>query len=226
MNATLSLSDAIDQLIAEDTIANLPTWAGAPLGFTSRYYSSAELDSAAERRDQLNALKPWADRIRNGWRSDPCGARGIVGTHTIASYTSDTGCMWDYHQIKEGQRPRLISERIPCECIGSYLHLTVCDTCELHWISDDWNTVVEAWHDHAFPGWRSLPTLPTKLRGQMGTRKMTPQLEDWLEEHYPPEFRVTGAPILTDRGGSGTRHVPDYSPYGGFDLSVDEQGRA
>ncbi len=86
--------------------------------------------------------------------------------------------------------------------------------------------MVEAWHDHAFPGWRQLPILPAKLRGQMGTRKMTPKLEEWLEANYPPEFRVAGAPILTDRGGSGTRHVPSYSPYGGFDLSVDEQGRA
>ena len=86
--------------------------------------------------------------------------------------------------------------------------------------------MVEAWHDHAFPGWRQLPILPAKLRGQMGTRKMTPKLEEWLEANYPPEFRVPGAPILTDRGGSGTRHVPEYSPYGGFDLSVDEQGRA
>ena len=86
--------------------------------------------------------------------------------------------------------------------------------------------MVEAWHDHAFPGWRQLPILPAKLRGQMGNRKMTPKLEQWLDANYPPEFRVPGAPILTDRGGSGTRHVPEYSPYGGFDLSVDEQGRA
>ena len=55
---------------------------------------------------------------------------------------------------------------------------------------------------------------------------MTPKLEEWLDANYPSEFRVAGAPILTDRGGSGTRHVPEYSPYGGFDLAADEQGRA
>ena len=53
----------------------------------------------------------------------------------------------------------------------------------------------------------------------MGTRKMTPALEAWFDANYPENFRVPGAPILTDRGGSGMRHVPDYSPYGGFDLS-------
>ncbi|WP_293787985.1 DUF6349 family protein [uncultured Aeromicrobium sp.] len=221
-----TLMEAIDQLIAEDALAALPTWEGAPLGFTSHHYCSADLDAAAARRAEINKLKPWAERIRHGWTADPCGMRGTLGAHTMTTYTSDSRCMWDYHQLEEGQRPRLVAERIPCECIGDLLYLAVCDTCEVHWIDGDWNTVVEAWHDHAFPGWRDLPTLPGKLRGQMGTRKMTPKLEEWLETNYPPEFRVAGAPILTDRGGSGTRHVPEYSPYGGFDLSVDEHGRA
>ena len=165
--------------------------------------------------------KPWDDRIRHGWRKDPCGARGVFGDHTIATYTADTRCMWDYHQLEEGQRPRLVSERIPCECVGGLLHLVVCDTCELHWINDDENAVAEAWNDHAYPGWRNLPILPGKLRGQMGTRKMTPKLEEWLEANYPAQFRVPGAPILTTRGGNGTRHVPDYSPYGGYDIAAD-----
>ena len=55
MSTTLSLSDAIDQLIAEEAIAALPAWTGAPLGFTSRYYSAADLDAAAERRNKINA---------------------------------------------------------------------------------------------------------------------------------------------------------------------------
>lgn len=62
MNTTLSLSDAIDQLLAEDKIASLPAWEGAPLGFTSRYYSAADLDAAAERRALVDATKPWHDR--------------------------------------------------------------------------------------------------------------------------------------------------------------------
>ena len=223
---SFTLMEAIDQLIAEDALAALPTWEGAPLGFTSRYFSSTDLDAAQTRRAEEDRHRAWEDRHRHGWISDPCGARASHGLHTIASYTSDTSCRWDYHGINDGQRPRLVAERIPCECVGNYLHLIVCDTCELHWIDPDWNVVVEAWHDHAFPGWRELPVLPPKLRGQMGNNKMNPKLEDWLDTNYPEHFRIPGAPILTNRGGTGTRHVPNYSPYGGFDLSVDEQGRA
>ena len=79
---------------------------------------------------------------------------------------------------------------------------------------------MEAGHARAFPGWRELPTLPGKLRGQMGTAKMTPKHEEWFEANYPAPFRVQGAPILTNRGGIGNRHVPSYSPYGGFDLAT------
>ena len=50
MTMTLSLSDAIDQLIAQERIATLPAWEGAPLGFTSRYHSTSDLDAAARRR--------------------------------------------------------------------------------------------------------------------------------------------------------------------------------
>lgn len=138
--------------------------------------------------------------------------RGPLGAHTMTTYTSDTSCMWDYHQRAEGQQPRLVSERIPCECVGDRLYLVVCDTCETHWIDGDWNTVVEAWHDHAFPGWRELPIIPGKLRGQTGTAKMTPKHQEWFEANYPTAFRVQGAPVLTDRGGMGTRHVPATAP--------------
>ena len=75
MTASFSLSDAIDQLIAEEAIAALPAWTGAPLGFTSRYYSAADLDAAAERRDKINATKPWTERIRHGWTADYCGVK-------------------------------------------------------------------------------------------------------------------------------------------------------
>ena len=46
--------------------------------------------------------------------------------------------------------------------------------------------------------------------------------EDGTEEDPQPDPALEAA----TPGGSGTRHVPEYSPYGGFDLSVDEQGRA
>ncbi|WP_404442901.1 hypothetical protein LG315_08505 [Microbacterium marinum] len=39
-----------------------------------------------------------------------------------------------------------------------------------------------------------------------------------------PRRRVPGAPILTERGPYGTRHVPGYSPFGGYDLSAPQEG--
>lgn len=77
-----TLMEAIDELIAEDALAALPTWQGAPLGFTSHYYSSADLDAAAARRAEINTLKTWRERIRHGWTADPCGMRGPLGAHT------------------------------------------------------------------------------------------------------------------------------------------------
>jgi hypothetical protein len=109
----------------------------------------------------------------------------------------------------------------PCYCVGDLLYQANCLDCRWHHIGTE-NDVVIAWHDHAWPGWCELPTLPAKLRGKMGTRTMTPKLAAWLESNYPPEFRVDGAPILTDRGGIGTRCVPGYSPYGGFDIASDK----
>ena len=109
-----------------------------------------------------------------------------------------------------------------CQCVGSTTSQMICAACSWHFIGEE-SAATEAWHDHAFPGWRDLPILPDKLRGQMGTRKMTPKLEEWFEAHYPTEFRVPGAPILTTRGKYGTRHVPNYSPFGGYDLSAGER---
>src|SRR5690606_28014897 len=38
-------------------------------------------------------------------------------------------------------------------------------------------------------------------------------------DHYPIEAQFEGAPIITQRSGLGTRHVPRRSPWGGYDLS-------
>ncbi|KAB1944643.1 hypothetical protein F8227_14625 [Brevibacterium linens ATCC 9172] len=41
----------------------------------------------------------------------------------------------------------------------------------------------------------------------------------WITERYPQHMQVPGAPIITERGPYGTRHVHHYSPWGGYDLS-------
>lgn len=70
---------------------------------------------------------------------------------------------------------------------------------------------MEAWHDHAMPGWRDLPVRPSGLKAAA--------LEAWLDA-YPSGWKRPGAPIRTVRDPHGTRHVPGRSPWGGYDLAA------
>lgn len=90
-----------------------------------------------------------------------------------------------------------------CSCVGGDAHRMICDPCKWQVFGDE-PTVVEAWHDHAWPGWRELPAASPATAADV----------------YPPEFQQTGAPIITDRGAFGWRHVPGRSPWGGYDLAL------
>jgi len=189
----------------------------APLGFTSRYFTP----------DELLAARTELSRIRGEWSKDhptfgtwmlgiTTGWCDIAPGHRLCLLQTDLRCRCSF--------PYLAAEweKIgPCSCVGDLLYQANCPDCRWHHIGSE-SDVVLAWHDHAWPGWRDLPVLPAKLRGQMGTRQMTPKLAAWLDANYPPEFRVDGAPIVTDRGGVAGRCVPGYSPFGGFDISVDK----
>lgn len=187
----------------------------APLKFTSRYFTPAQLLAATEEHD----------RGRHGWSADDptsgmwrlgitTGWCGTAPRHTLCMLTTDLRC--------DCRRPSFNREGEPiglCRCVGDLLYQANCPECSWHHVSDDENTAVEAWHDHAWPGWRDLPLIPRKLRTAINTQKTTAALTAWLEENYPPEFRVDGAPVLTDRDGIGTRSVPRRSPYGGYDIA-------
>ena len=109
---SFTLMDAIDQLIAEDALAALPTWEGAPLDFTSRYYSSTALDAAAARRAEINKLRTWRERIRHGWNTDPCGMRGTLARlqRTYADIAATT------------------QARVPADYSGPTAHQTTVDS--------------------------------------------------------------------------------------------------
>lgn len=123
--------------------------------------------------------------------------------------SADLGCDNDGHL-----------ERFTCQCVGGRVYRVI---CECRWNSDiygDEGPAVEAWHDHAWPEWRILPALPRKLRPVAGgvAAESKPALS-WMATHYPDGWGKPGAPIVTERDAHGTRHVPGYSPWGGFDLS-------
>lgn len=189
----------------------------APLGFTSAYFTPDEL---------LEARKELA-RTRGYWAKDhptfgvwmlgiTTGWCGTAPGHSLCVLQTDLRCRCSFpYPVAEWEKIG------PCSCVGDLLYQANCPDCRWHHISANENETVMAWHDHAWPGWRDLPVLPAKLRAQRGNRKMTPKLEAWLEANYPPEFRVNGAPIITDRGGEGTRCVPGFSPFGGYDMAAD-----
>lgn len=123
-------------------------------------------------------------------------------------YTADLRCEpWKHSDQHDG-----------CTCLGELMYQTICDPCEWHGITDSENDAVEMWHDHALPGWRELPIVSSRLR-VMDKDGLSKATKKWIGEHYPKSMQVPGAPIITERRPYGTRHVPDRSPWGGYDLS-------
>lgn len=192
---TQQLGFDIESLIDEATLEAAGTWQGAPLGYTSEYYTPDELADAFERFVLENGRFDCYGQSHM-WR--PAIARNplTVAGHELHVLHASTHC-------SHGDRDDLAG------CGGAQAN---CPTCRWNVIDHDESHVIEAWHDHAMPGWRDLPTLP----GGLSLKRQ----QTWLEEHYPPEWQIDGAPVLTLRSGIGTRHVDGRSPFGGYDLCI------
>ncbi|MCY7299174.1 MAG: hypothetical protein LH616_08185 [Ilumatobacteraceae bacterium] len=205
----------IDTMLHELEVAALPAWDGMPQNtFTTRYYSPAEHEAMFQRRRIEKAH--WSAAC-HAWRQSIClDLPGITDDgHGFIAYTADTrcNCKFGYGTVTE------FADAGGCQCVGGLLTKVICEGCNWHHIGTE-SGAVEAWMDHSFVDWLSLPIFPAKLRGQMGSHQMTEKRQDWLEANYPARFRSPLAPILTTRGRMGGRHVPGYSPYGGFDMGI------
>lgn len=188
-----------------------PVYTGrAPLGFTMDYFTP----------DELIEAHAFAGRGRHTWESAiTLGLCGFAPGHSIHVLSVDLRCRCAF--------PYLTSEweKIgPCQCVGDYLFQANCVECRWHVIGSE-RDAVELWHDHAWPGWRDLPILPADLAphgGGLGSHAMdkagAKRARAWVTANYPPEWQVSGAPVRTERRPMGTRHVPGYSPWDGFDL--------
>jgi len=92
-------------------------------------------------------------------------------------------------------------------------------------VRDDENPAAEDANDHAFPGWRQLPVVPSPPEpgtSQDAQRRLTAWI-DRVRPHLPPRWLESGGPIRTHRTPPGTRHVPSRVPVGGgYDLATDE----
>lgn len=205
------LSDLIDDLMHEADVEAAPEWRGLPLNFRTAYAHPDQLDDAFDRFQFEHGTL--ASNLRSHmWHRAVTGGRLELEAHDLHQYTADTRCAW-YHHGKNDN-----GERIPCACVGDLLTMTLCTKCRWSRIDTE-DAAVRAWHDHAFPGWRELPTFPAKLRTGGGA-KLTPHVQAWIDENYPPQFRAAGAPIITERQKYGTRAVPGYSPLGGYDIAA------
>ena len=204
----------IDAMIHELNLEALPEWDEMPLGgFTADYYTPAQHHAARERR--LLEDRPYRT-YRDTWTPALCldMRGGTADGHTFTAYSADTRCT-----CKFGYTVAAFEEAGRCRCVGGLLTKVICEGCRSHYIGTE-RQAVEAWMDHAFTGWRLLPHFPDNLRGSMGSSQMSDKRHKWLEENYPTRFRTVLSPILTRSEPIDSRHVPGYSPYGGFDMGV------
>lgn len=181
--------------------ATLDQWQGAPLHFTTDYYPPGELDEAFMHWKFLNGNFGSYARSHMWHRGIAHDQLTVLGEHSGEFFTTDL------RPAPDALGP------------GQLLAQMICEPCNWHAITEDENTAVEAWHDHALPGWTELPVVPAQIRVRNGS-SLTTVAKKWIAERYPDHMQVPGAPIITERGLVGTRHVPGYSPWGGYDLSA------
>lgn len=198
----------IEGMIHDAAVAAAPEWTGAPLHFTTAFYPPSELDAAFEHWQFLHARDSVRISSRMWHRSITVAEGGEVSGHGLLLYTADLRCeRWTHADREE-----------TCMCVGELIYQSICGPCEWSAIADRENHAVELWHDHALPGWRDLPIVPSRLR--MADKDcLSKSAKKWITEHYPKSMQVPGAPIITERRPYGTRHVPGRSPWGGYDLA-------
>lgn len=208
----MQLAFDIDTLIRQADIDAGPTWAGAPLRYHEEYHSPAELDAAWNRWIFENGnfgCIPYSHM----WHRDSHSFETYptVPGHELSIYWADARCGERFGNRRHTHQPG--------ELPGDGMSQAICAPCEWHHISPDESAVVEAWHDHAIPGWRNLPVVPLEIAKIGQSKKAAERLQTWIEDHYPAVWQQPGHPIITERERFGTRHVPGSSPWKGYDLS-------
>lgn len=109
----------------------------------------------------------------------------------------------------------------PCLCLGDLMHRGACTLCD--WEGpphNDENLAAEDALDHAWPGWRDLPVVDPTPDDK---RKQAKWLQT-LNVLYPEGWVEQGGPIKTWREWMGGRHVPNRTPFGGYDVGIMREG--
>lgn len=190
--------------LAREAVAATP-WHGAPLTYTSDYWTPEDLDAAFARYRAEFGNFGCVPRSHM-WHRGLCDPPLIAAGHELHMFNVDCRCVQPDHDHTAQPLP------------DRYISQVICPVCRWHLIGT--HNLVEAWHDHAMPGWRNLPVLPDKLRARCDDNQQNKQRRlHWVQEHYPAGWLFNGAPILTRRDRNGTRAVPGRSPLGGYDIT-------
>lgn len=162
------------------------------------------------------------------WSATPCGPRFIHergvkvdGCQTVI-LSVDLRCDCFRNGVKQRGET--------CECVGDLVYRHWCGCGHKSPVQEDENGAAEDAMDHLFPGWRELPLGPSwRFDGPPSGKDKAVKL--WLAQAvkagYSEEWLQAGGPVRTARGYGGGRHVPERTPWGGYDLGayVDKQGR-
>ena len=184
-----------------------PPYTGrAPLHFTTDWFTSDELGEAWARYLEENGHFGCLI-YSHMWSSAQYSKPGAVPEgHSFIETSTDLRCtIWEHRRYNEQG----------CSCVGDTVTRIQCDECGFLAIGRREHALV-LWHDAHWPGWRDLPVLPDFPSGPSQAK----QQEGWVEEHYPEEWKVPGAPIITPRQRHSTRSVEGRSPFGGFDIAT------
>lgn len=173
-----------------DDLTREPYAGRAPLHFTVEYFTAGEFEAA------------WEEYIRRNGHFD-CIALSHMWHAAITMGNANTDTLGHDLWVLSAETRCAHYWRDRCSCVGSHLYQAVDNACQWHVIGSE-SEVVEAWHDHAWPGWRELPIVDDASK---------------LPTDYPEEWRVPGAPVITARDSMARRHVNGRSPWRGFDMS-------
>lgn len=202
----MNICDQLTLFGAEEQSPETPTapsWPGAPLAYTTAYHAPDDLDAAFTCYQGEHGIWGSARRSHMWHREFINPFPWLVEGHEIHLFTAQAWCD--------------VPDHTGCADLpGHRLHQANCPLCRWHHIGEE-TEVVEAWHDHALPGWRALPVLPGDLaRFQAAPRVILA----WMQRTYPPSWLRPGVPILTERHPRGTRALAGRSPLGGYDLCI------
>lgn len=205
--------------LAREAVAATPWEGRCPLRYTTDFYTPAELDAALARWNaQYGNFGSYP--FSHMWHPAIASKPLLLEHHQLHLYHADGRCNLHMYGTASPGRDQANHDHTQQPLPGSRMSQAICTSCRWHHIDPDESAAVEAWHDHAMPGWRSLPVMPNKIRvtrhGPHGTKKIA----EWVQAHYPPHWLIDGAPILTERNPEGTRAVPGYSPLGGYDITA------